>query len=201
MTRADVTDAVSAGLAGLAIAIQAIVVAIALLALVGLVVPAARRPIRALRESVAGGELWIAWLFALAATLGSLFFSEYAHFIPCRLCWFQRIAMYPMAVILLIGAIRRDFRGAALYALALPVLGAGVSIYHIYIENHPEAESAGCKVGAPCATKWIDKFGYITIPTLALTAFAAIFVMLVLAWLRTRPGRGLSPTADGGRAA
>jgi disulfide bond formation protein DsbB len=187
MSRADVTDAVAAALAGLAIATQVIVVAIALLALVGMVVPAARRPLRALRENVTGGELWIAWLVALAATAGSLFFSEFSHFIPCRLCWFQRIAMYPMAVILLIGAVRRDFRGAALYALPLPVLGAAVSIYHVYIENHPEAESAGCTVGAPCSTKWIDKFGYVTIPTLALTAFAAIFVMLLFAWMRTRP--------------
>src|SRR3954447_19609693 len=187
MTRADVTDAVSAGLAGLAIAVQVVVVVIALLALAGLVVPAARRPIRAVRETLTGGELWIAWGFALVATLGSLFFSEYSHFIPCRLCWFQRIAMYPMAVILLIGAIRRDFRGAALYALPLPVLGAIVSIYHVWIENHPEDETAGCTIGAPCSTKWIDKFGYITIPTLALTAFAAIFVMLLFAWMRTRP--------------
>src|SRR5689334_11906054 len=196
MTRADVTDAVSAALAGLAIAVQVIVVAIALLALVGLVVPAARRPIRALRETVTGGELWIAWVFALVATLGSLFFSEFSHFIPCRLCWFQRIAMYPMAVILLIGAIRRDFRGAALYVLPLPVLGAAVSIYHIYIESRPEAETAGCTIGAPCSTKWMDKFGYVTIPTLALTAFAAIFILLVFAWMRTRPGaRGLASRA------
>ena len=187
MTRADVTDAVSAGLAGLAIAVQVIVIAIALLALVGLVVPAARGPIRALRDNLSGGELWIAWLFALAATLGSLFFSEYSHFIPCRLCWFQRIAMYPMVVVLLIGAIRRDFRGAALSVLPLSVLGAAVSIYHIYIENNPSAETPGCTVGAPCSTKWIDRFGYITIPTLALTAFAAIFVTLLFSWMRTRP--------------
>ena len=188
MTKADVTDAVAAGLSGLAIAVQVLVAAIALLALVALVVPAARRPLRALRDTLTGGELWIAWLFALAATLGSLFFSEYADFIPCRLCWFQRIAMYPMAVILLVGAIRRDFRGAALYALPLPILGGLVSIYHIYIENHPEAETAGCTVGAPCSTKWIDKFGYVTIPTLALTAFAAILVLLLFSWMRTRPG-------------
>src|SRR4051794_25070055 len=186
MTRADVTGAVSAALAGLAIALQVIVVAIALLALVGLVVPAARRPFHALRDNVAGGELWIAWIFALAATLGSLFFSEFSHFIPCRLCWFQRIAMYPLAVILLIGALRRDVRGAALYALPFPIVGALVSAYHIYIENHPEAESAGCSVGAPCSTKWIDQFGYITIPTLAVTAFAAILTILALALRRMR---------------
>jgi disulfide bond formation protein DsbB len=189
MSTADVTDAVSAALSGLAIALQVVIVAIVALALLGLVVPAARRPLRALGETIAGGEIWIAWIIALTATLGSLYFSEIAHFIPCRLCWFQRIAMYPMAVLLLIGALRRDVRGVALYAMAFPIAGALVSAYHIYIENHPQAESAGCTVGAPCSTKWIDKFGYITIPTLTITAFAAIIVLLIYALRRTRTAR------------
>jgi disulfide bond formation protein DsbB len=126
------------------------------------------------------------------ATLGSLYFSEIADFIPCRLCWFQRIAMYPLAVILLIGALRKDVRGAALYALPFPIAGALVSAYHIYIENHPEAESAGCSIGAPCSTKWIDQFGYVTIPTLAISAFAAIIALLVFALRRTRVAPGVS---------
>ena len=102
MTKSDVTHTVSAALAGLAIALQVVIVALAVLALVGLVVPVARRPLRAIGENIAGGEIWIAWVVALAATLGSLFFSEIADFIPCRLCWFQRIAMYPLAVLLLL---------------------------------------------------------------------------------------------------
>jgi disulfide bond formation protein DsbB len=185
VTKTDVTDTVSAALAGLAIALQALLVALFVLALVGVVIPAARRPLRAIGENIAGGEIWIAWIVALVATLGSLFFSEIADFIPCRLCWFQRIAMYPLAVLLLIGALRRDVRGIALYALPFPILGGLVSIYHIYIENHPEAESAGCTIGAPCSTKWINEFGYITIPTLALTAFAAILTLLIFALRRT----------------
>jgi disulfide bond formation protein DsbB len=184
MSKADATHAVSAGLAGLAIALQVVVVALLVLALLGLALPAARRPLR----SIAGGELWIAWVVALVATLGSLFFSEIADFIPCRLCWFQRIAMYPLAVVLLIGALRRDIRGAALYALPFPIVGGLVSAYHIYIENHPEAESAGCTIGAPCSTKWIDEFGYVTIPTLAITAFAAILALLVFALRGSRVG-------------
>ena len=131
--------------------------------------------------------MWGAWAFAAVASLGSLFFSEYADFVPCRLCWFQRIAMYPLAVILLIAAVRRDRRGAALYGLPLAVAGAGVSIYHKYIEIHPEAESAGCKIGAPCSVKWIEEFGYVTIPVLALTAFAAIGAFLALALARRDP--------------
>ncbi len=92
--------------------------------------------------------------------------------------------MYPLVVVLLAGALRRDARGAFLYAIALPVLGAAVSGYHLYIEAHPEAESVGCKIGAPCSTKWIEEFGYVTIPMLAITAFAAIFALLCLAWSR-----------------
>jgi disulfide bond formation protein DsbB len=186
VTKTDVTHTVSAALAGLAIALQVVIVVLAVLGLAGFVLPAARRALRAIGENIAGGEIWIAWIVALAATLGSLFFSEIADFIPCRLCWFQRIAMYPLAVLLLIGALRRDVRGIALYALPFPILGALVSIYHIYIENHPEAETAGCTIGAPCSTKWINEFGYVTIPTLALTAFAAILTLLIFALRRTR---------------
>ena len=186
MSKADVTDAVSAALAGLAIALQVLLAILIVLALLALVLPPARRPLRAIADTIGGGEIWLAWIVALAATLGSLFFSEIADFIPCRLCWFQRIAMYPLAVILLIGALRRDVRGIALYALPFPIVGGLVAAYHIYIENHPEAETAACTVGAPCATKWINEFGYVTIPTLAITAFAAILALLIFALRRTR---------------
>jgi disulfide bond formation protein DsbB len=93
--------------------------------------------------------------------------------------------MYPLVPLLLLAALRRDFRGGAIYALPLTVIGAGISIYHIYIENNPGAESAGCRATAPCSTKWIDEFGYVTIPTLALTAFATVFVLALFALRRT----------------
>jgi disulfide bond formation protein DsbB len=72
-------------------------------------------------------------------------------------------------------------RGGALYALPFPVIGALVAIYHVYIEYNPEAESASCRVSAPCSLKWIEELGYVTIPVLALTAFAAIFALLAMA--------------------
>jgi disulfide bond formation protein DsbB len=93
--------------------------------------------------------------------------------------------MYPLVPLLLIAALRKDFRGGALYALPMTMIGAGISIYHIYIENNPGAESAGCRATAPCSTKWIDEFGYVTIPTLALTAFLTIAVLAVFALRRT----------------
>ena len=182
------TNAISTGLAALAILLQVLIAAVALVALVSLVVPGARRVLLEMRETLLGGELWAAWAIALVATLGSLYFSEVAHFEPCRLCWFQRIAMYPMAVLLLGMALRRDVRNGFWYALPFPVVGAGIAIYHEYIVYNPSAESAACKRGVSCTVKWIDKFGYIQIPTLALTAFAAILVLLLFARWRWRDG-------------
>jgi disulfide bond formation protein DsbB len=183
----DVTDAIVTALAALAIFGQVLLGLLLLLALAALVLPPARRLLAEVRDTLLGGELWAAWAIALIATLGSIYFSEIADFVPCRLCWFQRIAMYPLAVLLLVAAVRRDLRGAVLYGMAFPVVGAGIAIYHVYIENNPSAESPGCKAGgAACSTKWIEEFGYVTIPTLALTAFALIAALLAMAWSRAR---------------
>lgn len=178
-------DLMIALLAALGVLAQIGVVVIVAAAVAHRLSPGARaalaEPVAALRR----GGVWLAWGVAMVATLGSLWFSEYAHFIPCRLCWFQRIAMYPLVVVLLAGAVMRD-RRVFWYAVPFPVIGALISIYHVYIEVHPEAESASCKLtGVPCSTRWIDEFGYITIPVLALSAFALIAALLLIA--RTRP--------------
>ena len=175
------TETVSVVLAALAVVLQVVLLGLLALALVALFASPARRALAHVAELVRGGELWAAWVVATVATLGSLFFSEYSDFIPCRLCWYQRIAMYPLAALLLIAALRRDFRAGALYALPFPVVGGMIAGWHIYVENNPEVEGSGCKIGAPCSTKWIEEFGYVTIPTLALTAFAAILVLLLMA--------------------
>lgn len=192
MSRKDATDAVSTAFAAAAIVVQVLLALLLVVAVAAIWSRRARGLLAEMRDSLLGGELWIAWGFALVATLGSLFFSEISDFIPCRLCWFQRIGMYPLAAILLIAAIRRDTRGGALYGLPLAVFGALVAVYHIYIEYHPEAETPGCKIGAPCTTKWIDKLGYITIPLLALTAFLAIIALLSMALSRSRSSQPVS---------
>jgi disulfide bond formation protein DsbB len=179
------TNAVSTGLAALAVLVQALLAIIAVIALASLVFDPARRLLTEIRDTMLGGEIWTAWAFALVATLGSLYFSQIADFIPCELCWFQRIMMYPLAVVLLVGALRRDMRAAVQYAFVLPIIGICIAAYQIYIEINPSAEPSACKVGGTsCATKWIDKFGYITIPVLSATAFAAILVLLAMAWSR-----------------
>ncbi len=141
-----------------------------------------RGPLDGLRAAIEGYELWLAFLVAAIATGGSLFFSEIAHFIPCELCWYQRICMYPLSITALLMALAAD-RRAARYLLPLPLVGAGVSVYHLLVENQVVAEAQTCKISAPggCALRWINEFGYVTIPTLALTAFALVFAFLLLA--------------------
>jgi disulfide bond formation protein DsbB len=134
-----------------------------------------------LRRLLWGYELWAAFVVAAIATGGSLFFSQVAGYIPCEMCWFQRICMYPLSILTLFTAWHGDTRPAR-YLLPFPVIGGGVSIYHILIENDVVSTPAACEIGgAGCAVKWIDYFGYMTIPTLALTAFVLLIGFLGLA--------------------
>ena len=163
------------GVAGQVLGVLLLLVGVAALAGV-------RAPLCALRRAVEGYELWLAFVVAAIATGGSLFFSEIAHFVPCELCWYQRICMYPLSITTLLAALFDDPR-AARYLLPLPVVGAGISVYHLLVENRVVGESLTCRISAPggCTVKWINEFGYVTIPTLALTAFALVFAFLLLA--------------------
>jgi hypothetical protein len=181
------TDTVTTVLSVGAIFVQALIGLALLAGLAALVSPSARRALAELADAISGSALWVAFAIALIATAGSLFFSEHASFIPCRLCWYQRIGMYPLVVVLLGAAVRRDVRGAVLYGAPLALIGTAVATYHIYIEYHPESETPGCRVGAPCTTRWIDEYGYVTIPVLAITAFVAILCLLAFAWRRREP--------------
>ena len=178
------TDTLSLIFAAGAVVIQALLGVLVLVAIASLFSSRARRWLVEVRETLMGTEIGVAFGLALIAMAGSLYYSESADFVPCRLCWFQRIAMYPLVPLLLIAALRSDRRGAALYGLPMSVIGMGVAAYHIYIENNPEAESVGCKAGVPCSFKWIEELGYVTLPTLAITAFAAITALLLAAWTR-----------------
>ncbi|HEY7148260.1 MAG TPA: disulfide bond formation protein B [Gaiellaceae bacterium] len=174
------THAVTVGLAALGVVGQVLLgllLVLGLLALFG-----ASKPLARFRSLVWGYELWLAFLVAGTATAGSLFFSEVAHFVPCELCWFQRIFMYPLALLTFLAALADDHR-IARYLLPLPVIGAGFSAYHLLVENGVVRESQGCQLSAPggCAVRWVDEFGYVTIPTLALTAFGLVFSFLLLA--------------------
>jgi disulfide bond formation protein DsbB len=158
----------------------------ALLLLVGLAWLAGLRGAgETLRRLLEGYDLWLVFLVSSIATGGSLFFSEVAGFVPCELCWYQRICMYPLSIVSLLAALADD-RRVARYLLPLPLVGAGVSVYHLLVENGVVKQSQICELSAPggCATKWITEFGYVTIPTLALTGFALCFAFLLLATFR-----------------
>jgi disulfide bond formation protein DsbB len=141
-----------------------------------------RAPLAGLRSALWGYELWAAFVVAAVATGGSLFFSEIAGFVPCELCWFQRICMYPLSILTLFAAVHGEHR-IARYLLPLPVVGSGIAVYHLFVENGVFGQTSTCLASAPggCATKWINEFGYMTIPTLTLTGFVLLIGFLGLA--------------------
>ncbi len=121
-----------------------------------------------------------ALIVAWTATLGSLYFSEIAHFVPCTLCWYQRILMYPLSLLLLIAVLRQE-KQIAYYVLPFSILGIGFSTYHYLLQKTQLFNHGGvCSAGIPCTTTWINWFGFVTIPFLALIAFILItFLMLI----------------------
>lgn len=129
-------------------------------------------------EFLRGVTLWLAGGVAIAAMFGSLYLSEIVRLIPCKLCWYQRIAMYPIAIMLPIAAWRRD-NGIRLYAAVLALIGLGVAIWHRLMQAFPNLDSGACAaVGPPCSAPYIKEFGFVTIPYMALSAFILILVLL-----------------------
>jgi disulfide bond formation protein DsbB len=126
------------------------------------------------RETLA----YAAWVIALLATVGSLFFSEVMGLPPCLLCWYQRIAMYPLVLIIATGIVMRDARMRA-YALPLCLLGLGVAVYHnlLYYGFIPETLTP-CSEGASCTERQIEWFGFVTIPLMGLASFVALALCL-----------------------
>jgi disulfide bond formation protein DsbB len=130
--------------------------------------------------SLGGSALWLAWAIAFTATLGSLYFSEVANFTPCLLCWYQRIAMYPLAVLLLVAAIRRD-RTVWTYALPIAAIGATISAIHYLLEwGVIPSGSLSCDPDNPCTVIWFRVFGFATMAFMALSAFLAV---IWLTWI------------------
>lgn len=120
-----------------------------------------------------------ALLQAAVATLGSLYFSEILKFPPCVLCWYQRIFMYPLVIILAVGIWKKD-KNLPFFVLPLSIAGALIAIYHnlLYYKIIPES-AAPCILGVSCTTKFIEWLGFITIPFLSLLAFASITILML----------------------
>jgi disulfide bond formation protein DsbB len=124
--------------------------------------------------------LWLAWLVALVTTLGSLYFSEVAHFTPCKLCWYQRIAVYPLSIVLLVAALRRD-RRIGWYVVPVATIGALFAVYQTQLQAFPHQHSSFCTLTEPCTVRYVWEFGFVSLPFMALSAFVFVITMTVIA--------------------
>jgi disulfide bond formation protein DsbB len=136
-------------------------------------------------SSMAWTLLFLAWIVAVVATLGSLFLSDVMMFPPCTLCWYQRIMIYPLVIILLAGMAPLDgsfFR----YAVPFVVIGWLMAFYHNLLQYGiiPD-DMSPCMQGIPCSVKYMDMLGFITIPMMSLVAFTLIAVLLFVIKMRT----------------
>lgn len=130
--------------------------------------------------------LHLSWVFALIATLGSLYFSEVLLYAPCKLCWYQRILMYPLVIFLGIAAVRKE-KKFYLYVLPLSVWGMGISLYHYLMQKTDWFKSGAVACGPiPCDVDYINWFNFVTIPFLALVAFTLITILQLLLWAADR---------------
>lgn len=124
--------------------------------------------------------VFLAFLVSLIATLGSLFFSEIMNFIPCSLCWYQRIFMYPLVFIFLINLLFPDDK-VFKYAFTLGFIGWLISVYHnlLMFKIIPENLSP-CVQGIPCSVDYLNWLGFITIPLLSFFAYTIILILLII---------------------
>lgn len=125
--------------------------------------------------------LYIAFLQAWAATLGSLYFSEIRHFLPCLLCWYQRIFMYPLVIIFSIAIYKKD-KNIASYVLPITVMGMIISFYHYLLQMTPLADVTpiSCNAYGPCRDVQALFLGFVTIPFLSFMAFSVITILMVI---------------------
>jgi disulfide bond formation protein DsbB len=200
------TDTVTLFFALLAVVAQLSTATAVVLALGGRFSPRLRELGREAVEAVAPSALTLAFLVATVCTAGSLYLSEVAHFPPCHLCWLQRFCMYPMVPILgyaaFLGGSRRRCRGdtpqppgkqegrARPVAAVLASIGALIATYHVLLERNPQWESSVCDPKNPCTLIWVERLGYLTIPTMALSGFALILTLLAV----SRAGDRVDPS-------
>ena len=130
--------------------------------------------------------VFLAWLIATLATLGALFMSEIMGLAPCVLCWYQRIFMFPLVIILALGLFPFDPK-VLRYALPLSAIGLVIAAFHILLVWGivPEA-LAPCRQGIPCKTVQIEWFGFVTIPLLSVLAFLTINALLLASTLKSQ---------------
>jgi disulfide bond formation protein DsbB len=150
---------------------------------VGMALGAGAPAAHQLRAFVLQQGRWIAFAVAALAMAGSLYYSEVVGFVPCEFCWYQRIAMYPLAIIGLVAAITRDER-IARYVIPIAVIGLLLSGYHYQMELFPE-RAAACTGGVACSVRHVEVLGFISIPFMAGLGFISVLATHV-AMIRAR---------------
>jgi disulfide bond formation protein DsbB len=124
--------------------------------------------------------LFLCWLLVSLSTAGSIFFSSVMEFAPCVLCWYQRICLFPLVLILGVGLLSFD-RSVVKYSLPLAAAGWLVALYHTLLYSGIIPESIQpCSQGVSCTEDYIDLFGFLTIPMLSLLSFSTIIALLVI---------------------
>lgn len=130
--------------------------------------------------------LFIAWAVAVIALFGSLYFSEILQYEPCKLCWYQRIFIYPLVLLLGIAYVKRD-NNIAIYSLALSGPGGILSLYHYSIQKISFFTERAIECGRiPCTGQYINWLGFISIPLLSFIAFLVIFICSAIVWKKSR---------------
>jgi len=162
--------------------IGALVAMVALLALpaAGRTSTSAARLDAVVRELIHDLGYWLAWLVATASMVGSLYYSEIADFAPCSLCWYQRIAMFPLVVILAVAAWTKD-RQVHRYVVPIAVIGATIALYQYVLGFMPDAEILGCSLDVSCTERFLWEFGFIDFPLMSLIAFALVVILVLKA--------------------
>lgn len=148
-------------------------------------------------DGLRGIALWLAWLISTVTMLGSLYYSDVAHYVPCELCWYQRICIYPFSVVLLVAAVRRD-RGIWRYALPVAVIGMVIAAYHTQLQAFPDQQSF-CSLVNPCTIRYMWEFGFVSLPFLALAALTFVALMMALVRGDTVQADDLPPDITGER--
>ena len=130
-----------------------------------------------LKNFLKRNPLLLALIVSLVATSGSLFYSEILGYTPCKLCWFQRIFMYPLPIIFGVALKNKDFK-IKRYAISLAIIGALIAAYHYSIQVFQFTTACGANSEVPCNIVYSFELGYITIPMMALTAFILIIILM-----------------------
>lgn len=123
--------------------------------------------------------VFASWVIATVSTLGAIFLGEVMGLTPCILCWYQRVCMFPLVLILAAGLFPVDVR-VVRYAFPLALIGLGIAVFHLLVSEGIVSETlTPCTQGVPCSQQLIEWFGFVTIPMLSVAAFAAITAMLI----------------------